>query len=242
MTYRMTGVLPFYPRFSIDETPIFDTSVDFLAVDVFNRLLSSDDAVMRLSDAFMAVAKYDAALSILRKVGDSSRDATFYQKQGYCCVNCHEYESAIESFNNAHGLNPKNKWTLRQLALCYRAVGKPSEAARCYAKLSELMPENAKIARRLAECQEECSDYSEAAKALYKVIFYDEGSAEARVALSRCLLRLGDVGGQGRELFVRGRAADIREAEAVAPFDELDAGRCERADGRDGAHVKSALP
>lgn len=185
-----------YPH--VETTPIFDTSVDFLAVDVFNRLLSSDDAVMRLSDAFMAVAKYDAALSILRKVGDSSRDATFYQKQGYCCVNCHEYESAIESFNNAHGLNPKNKWTLRQLALCYRAVGKPSEAARCYAKLSELMPENAKIARRLAECQEECSDYSEAAKALYKVIFYDEGSAEARVALSRCLLHLGDVEKAGR--------------------------------------------
>lgn len=152
----------------------------------FSTLLNDTSFVTRMADFTFRDNLYNIACPLFERIPSESRDASIWQKIGYCYERNHNIEKAIEYYACAHDMNSSDTWTLRRLATCLRSQGKYKEALHYYDSLANLYPENAYIAFRQGECHLHLQQYDEAFKGFYKADYLDDQSENTMRALAWC--------------------------------------------------------
>lgn len=117
-----------------------------------------------------------------------SRDATLWQKYGYCHQRNGTYAEALHAFRMADLLKPDHFWTLHHIAQCQRALGQHTEALESYRHLAAMKPDVPRFAYRQAECLIQLARYDEAIPLLYRLAYDTPDDLRTLRALVRSLL------------------------------------------------------
>lgn len=117
-----------------------------------------------------------------------SRDATLWQKYGFCHQRNGTYAEALHAFRMADLLKPDHFWTLHHIAQCQRALGQTAEALESYRHLAAMKPDVPRFAFRQAECLIQLTRYEEALPLLYRLAYDTPDDLRTLRALVRSLL------------------------------------------------------
>lgn len=120
-------------------------------------------------------------------------DAQFYQKKGYALQKTDDLQGAVDSYLKAEMLDGRSDWTLRRLARCLMALGRPAEALERLEVLASRHSDQAATALNIGRCLVELGRYDEAIAAYYKAEYLDEKSGKALRPLAWCLLLTGQL-------------------------------------------------
>ena len=154
----------------------------------FDQLLKNRNWVNRMADFTFKDKSYKIALSLYESIPTEERDASIWQKIGFCYEQNHDIEQAVVPYTWANDLKPSDTWTLRRLATCQRLQGHYEKALLHYNQLAQIYPEDPNIAFRQGECHLHLSQYDEAFKGFFKADYLDENSGKTMRALAWCSL------------------------------------------------------
>ena len=110
---------------------------------------ANEDTVMLkygLSQAYLAAAEYDKAAEVLQEVISYYPTKTILKTDlGVIYYKSGRYKDGLELLLAARRLNPKDAYTIYNLALTYEKAGRPTEAVKFYKELILLAPDFTKV-------------------------------------------------------------------------------------------------
>jgi tetratricopeptide (TPR) repeat protein len=121
-------------------------------IDIYKKLLSVNSRNIKvlslLGDLLFQKGELEQALRYYKKIVEiepaSERAHTAFVNIGIVLDEAQRFDEAIEAYNNALTINPKDDVALYNLGIAYKHAGKPDEALRAWKKSSELNPDNEK--------------------------------------------------------------------------------------------------
>ncbi len=193
--YRFFQVYPYHPQFpnpfKADE-PAFTPT----ATSLFSPLLEKHEQIATLADFFMRKGIYKEAIELfeltLPKLKENEELSEVWQKIGFCEQKQGNHEDAFKSYKMAYDLNSQSLWTLKHLAHAALLAGWPGEAEDYYNMLLENDPDNLHYLKRKAVCLMKENIFNQAIPVLYKVLYFEEDSAENKNNLAWCHLQEGN--------------------------------------------------
>lgn len=172
----------------------FTIDVNFLHNRVLEKVVSDEDSLLAIAEAIYKVDGYADALVYLQKLDLlGCRDASVYQREGYCCQVLHRYEDAVNAYLKADLIKPGEMWTYRQLGYCYRHLRDYSKALDIYLKIEESNPDNKFVLLRTGECLLQEKRYNEAQQRFFKVEYNEPKYLPALRAIAWCAFLSGDL-------------------------------------------------
>lgn len=121
----------------------FSTRLNLIDVPFVSDALSDTKSLRLIAEFYFSMQCYTDALSTFGKVlKQDSPTASDYQKTGYCHEQLKQYVLATADYEKVELLKPNDVWTLKHLALCYRAVKtrrKPSPTTNARKRCSPTM-------------------------------------------------------------------------------------------------------
>lgn len=209
----------------------FVTSLNLATVPLLSDIFDNVEHLSMIAEFYFQRGYYDDALALFAKLTTMSMPtASIYQKMGYARQRQGDMEGALDCYRQADLLGPDDLWTLRRLASCYRALGKPSDALDCYTRIASRNPDDLNIALHMGHCYLELGKYSDAIKQYFKVEFLDKDSTRALRPIAWCSFLAGDYE-RARDYF------DRIPADTLTAGDHLNRGHLEMATG----HYRKAL-
>ncbi len=110
-----------------------------------------------------------------------------YQKRGFCMQQEMKYTEAIDMYQRADLLNPKQRWVLKNMAYCYRQLGEYEKALHCYGQLKALSSEDSlPLSMQIGMCLLNMGKLNEAMNAFFEAEFMDEQSSRPWRAIAWC--------------------------------------------------------
>lgn len=172
----------------------FTTDVNFLHNPVLSKIIADEDSLVAIAESIYKVDSYDDALVYLQRLEKlGSKDASVYQREGYCYQVLHKYQEAVESYLKADLIKPGEMWTYRQLGYCYRHLRDYNKALDIYLKIEESDPDNKFVLLRTGECLLQEKRYSEAQQRFFKVEYNEPKYLPALRAIAWCAFLSGDL-------------------------------------------------
>ena len=127
----------------------FSTRLNLIDVPFVSDALSDTKSLRLIAEFYFSMQCYTDALSTFDKVlKQDSPTASDYQKTGYCHEQLKQYVLATADYEKVELLKPKDVWTLKHLALCYRAVNDTEKAIANYKRAETLQPDNVALANK----------------------------------------------------------------------------------------------
>ena len=172
---------PFSPRLTqIDVPYVSDAHTDTKSL----RLIA---------EFYFSMQCYTDALSTFGKVlKQDSPTASDYQKTGYCHEQLKQYVLATADYEKVELLKPNDVWTLKHLALCYRAVNDTEKAIANYKRAEALQPDNVALANNIANCLLEGGRIEEALKYFFKVDYLASKGERTMRPIAWCSFLIGN--------------------------------------------------
>ena len=131
----------------------FSTRLNLIDVPFVSDALSDTKSLRLIAEFYFSMQCYTDALSTFGKVlKQDSPTASDYQKTGYCHEQLKQYVLATADYEKVELLKPNDVWTLKHLALCYRAVNDTEKAIANYKRAETLQPDNVALANNIANC------------------------------------------------------------------------------------------
>ena len=122
----------------------FSTRLNLIDVPFVSDALSDTKSLRLIAEFYFSMQCYTDALSTFGKVlKQDSPTASDYQKTGYCHEQLKQYVLATADYEKVELLKPNDVWTLKHLALCYRAVNDTEKAIANYKRAETLQPDKA---------------------------------------------------------------------------------------------------
>lgn len=118
-------------------------------------------------------------------------DAETLQKIGYVQILNKEYQMAIKSLETANILNPRNEWTLKNLALCYRKEGDNAKALEFLKEAESISQDSISICYQIGQIYILQERYDDALKYMFKVEYLTKGKTSAQRAIAWCYFMTG---------------------------------------------------
>lgn len=206
-------------RFRNEKDNPFQQNLDLARVPGLTAAMQRNDSLQAFAAYCFAESSWGEALHYFRLLQENERDATTYEKMGYCCSMEKDYELAAECFERANMIRPDSPWTLRQLAKMRTLTGDYDLAMEALHELERLQPEDEDTLLRLGECLLHLGDTAAALEKLYKAD-YLKPEGRARRALAWCFLTTGQTE-QAADYYQRILNADNATAE-----DYYNGGHC----------------
>ena len=121
----------------------FSTRLNLIDVPFVSDALSDTKSLRLIAEFYFSMQCYTDALSTFGKVlKQDSPTASDYQKTGYCHEQLKQYVLATADYEKVELLKPNDVWTLKHLALCYRAVNDTEKAIANYKRAETLFFQN----------------------------------------------------------------------------------------------------
>ncbi|MBR1733054.1 MAG: tetratricopeptide repeat protein, partial [Alloprevotella sp.] len=177
-------------RFRDDRNNPFKRDLELAEVPALTTAMRRKDSLQAFASYCFAESSWSEALHYFRLMQKNERDATTYEKMGYCCSMEKDYDLAAECFELANMMRPDSPWTLRQLAKMRSLTGDYDLAMEALCELERLQPEDEDTLLRLGECHLQLGDATAALEKLYKAD-YLKPEGRARRALAWFFLTTG---------------------------------------------------
>lgn len=146
-----------------------------------------------IAEFYFSMQCYTDALSTFGKVlKQDSPTASDYQKTGYCHEQLKQYVLATADYEKVELLKPNDVWTLKHLALCYRAVNDTEKAIANYKRAEALQPDNVALANNIANCLLEGGRIEEALKYFFKVDYLASKGERTMRPIAWCSFLIGN--------------------------------------------------
>ncbi|MGL4370832.1 MAG: tetratricopeptide repeat protein, partial [Spirochaetota bacterium] len=139
-------------------------------IEIYQKLLKvntrNTKVLSLLGDLLFQKGELEQALRYYRKIVDiepaSERARTAYINMGIVLDEAQRFEEAVEAYNSALTINPKDDTALYNLGIAYKHAGKPEEALRSWKKATELNPDSEKPLIARADLLYERGQYDDA--------------------------------------------------------------------------------
>lgn len=191
--YRFYYSFPYHVQFSNPFAKLKEKAVTPLS-NACLGLYTNNAEMERYADFLMRKEFYDAALSLFSHINPNEvepKNASVWQKIGFCHQKLKHNDLAIHAYNIADILKPDSKWTLTHLASLAMSEGMHDEAVKYYNNLLEIEPENKKYLIGLAKALTDSNKNGEAIQILYKLIYLEKASTKEKLLLAWCLILEG---------------------------------------------------
>lgn len=177
----------------------FVVDVNFLHNAILKKVVADEDSLLAIAGAVYKADSYEDALIYLQELEKSGcRDASVYQREGYCYQVLHKYKEAVNAYLKADLIKPGEMWTYRQLGYCYRHLRNYGEALKIYLKIEEADPDNKFVLLRTGECLLQEKRYNEARQRFFKVEYNEPRYLPALRAIAWCAFLSGDLERAGK--------------------------------------------
>lgn len=156
----------------------FTNSLNMTEVPFISKMLSDTENLKIIAEFYFKQEFYTDAIILFSRIaeeGDVAAD--IYQKLGFCFEHNKDYAKAIESYEKAELTKSDDIWTLKHIAACHRACGKPESAISYYKRAEELRPQNTALANTIGNCFIEAGEIKEALRYYFKA-YYIAGSSQ----------------------------------------------------------------
>lgn len=181
-----------YPRKREFYDP-FKDDIDFLALPVIGNILDRQENLKLLAEFYFRNGYYEKSIEFFNKIiPDDAEAPLLYQKKGFAHQSIGDWSGALEEYLLAELHSPDSKWLLKKIAVCYRHLGDPDNAARYYERALELDADNIALTLGLANSTLDAGNVELALKQFYKVDFLEESSLRAWRAIAWCEFLLGN--------------------------------------------------
>lgn len=117
--------------------------------------------------------------------------AVEYTKKAKAYFDEGKYQEAIEFYQKANQIIPRNIYNLANMGFAYEALGKYEEAIKCYETLEEVSPNNYKIKLKLGENYSELGRYDEAVSYYKRALSLNPEDRQAYVNLGYSCCKKG---------------------------------------------------
>ena len=171
----------------------FSTRLNLIDVPFVSDALSDTKSLRLIAEFYFSMQCYTDALSTFSKVlKQDSPTASDYQKTGYCHEQLKQYVLATADYEKVELLKPNDVWTLKHLALCYRAVNDTEKAIANYKRAEALQPDNVALANNIANCLLEGGRIEEALKYFFKVDYLASKGERTMRPIAWCSFLIGN--------------------------------------------------
>lgn len=171
----------------------FSTRLNLIDVPFVSDALSDTKSLRLIAEFYFSMQCYTDALSTFGKVlKQDSPTASDYQKTGYCHEQLKQYVLATADYEKVELLKPNDVWTLKHLALCYRAVNDTEKAIANYKRAEALQPDNVALANNIANCLLEGGRIEEALKYFFKVDYLASKGERTMRPIAWCSFLIGN--------------------------------------------------
>ena len=171
----------------------FSTRLNLIDVPFVSDALSDTKSLRLIAQFYFSMQCYTDALSTFGKVlKQDSPTASDYQKTGYCHEQLKQYVLATADYEKVELLKPNDVWTLKHLALCYRAVNDTEKAIANYKRAETLQPDNVALANNIANCLLEGGRIEEALKYFFKVDYLASKGERTMRPIAWCSFLIGN--------------------------------------------------
>jgi len=171
----------------------FSTRLNLIDVPFVSDALSDTKSLRLIAEFYFSMQCYTDALSTFGKVlKQDSPTASDYQKTGYCHEQLKQYVLATADYEKVELLKPNDVWTLKHLALCYRAVNDTKKAIANYKRAEALQPDNVALANNIANCLLEGGRIEEALKYFFKVDYLASKGERTMRPIAWCSFLIGN--------------------------------------------------
>ena len=171
----------------------FSTRLNLIDVPFVSDALSDTKSLRLIAEFYFSMQCYTDALSTFGKVlKQDSPTASDYQKTGYCHEQLKQYVLATADYEKVELLKPNDVWTLKHLALCYRAVNDTEKAIANYKRAETLQPDNVALANNIANCLLEGGRIEEALKYFFKVDYLASKGERTMRPIAWCSFLIGN--------------------------------------------------
>lgn len=171
----------------------FSTRLNLIDVPFVSDALSDTKSLRLIAEFYFSMQCYTDALSTFGKVlKQDSPTASDYQKTGYCHEQLKQYVLATADYEKVELLKPNDVWTLKHLALCYRAVNDSEKAIANYKRAETLQPDNVALANNIANCLLEGGRIEEALKYFFKVDYLASKGERTMRPIAWCSFLIGN--------------------------------------------------
>lgn len=189
--YRFFKLSPRHGEFP----DIFTTKLSFYQSVVLKDALYNADTLCMVAEIHLRNKQYQAAAEILDEVikSFSGVNADYLQKCAFAHQCAGEYAQAVSYYTKYMLATDEDVWTLRQLALCHRALKQPSEAIACLHKALAAEPDNLGLTLLLGHCLLDMDEPAEALKQYFKVDYLEPGKQSAWRPIAWCSMITGNL-------------------------------------------------
>lgn len=171
----------------------FSTRLNLIDVPFVSDALSDTKSLRLIAEFYFSMQCYTDALSTFGKVlKQDSPTASDYQKTGYCHEQLKQYVLATADYEKVELLKPNDVWTLKHLALCYRAINDTEKAIANYKRAETLQPDNVALANNIANCLLEGGRIEEALKYFFKVDYLASKGERTMRPIAWCSFLIGN--------------------------------------------------
>ena len=171
----------------------FSTRLNLIDVPFVSDALSDTKSLRLIAEFYFSMQCYTDALSTFGKVlKQDSPTASDYQKTGYCHEQLKQYVLATADYDKVELLKPNDVWTLKHLALCYRAVNDTEKAIANYKRAETLQPDNVALANNIANCLLEGGRIEQALKYFFKVDYLASKGERTMRPIAWCSFLIGN--------------------------------------------------
>lgn len=171
----------------------FSTRLNLIDVPFVSDALSDTKSLRLIAEFYFSMQCYTDALSTFGKVlKQDSPTASDYQKTGYCHEQLKQYVLATADYEKVELLKPNDVWTLKHLALCYRAVNDTEKAIANYKRAEALQPDNVALANNIANCLLEGGRIEKALKYFFKVDYLASKGERTMRPIAWCSFLIGN--------------------------------------------------
>lgn len=171
----------------------FSTRLNLIDVPFVSDALSDTKSLRLIAEFYFSMQCYTDALSTFGKVlKQDTPTAADYQKTGYCHEQLKQYVLAAADYEKVELLKPNDVWTLKHLALCYRAVNNTDKAIANYKRAEALQPDNVALANNIANCLLEGGRIEEALKYFFKVDYLASKDERTMRPIAWCSFLIGN--------------------------------------------------
>ena len=158
-------------------------------IPVVKENLREPETLSLVAEFYFKRKYYSEAYNAFSLVAENARpSAALFQKMGYSKQQMGDTNGAINLYEQAELLNAESQWTIRNLAACYKTLGRFEDALKYYQRLETLRPDDVSVALNIGHCYLALDNIKEALHNYYKAEFLDEQSTRAWRPVAWCLM------------------------------------------------------
>lgn len=157
---------------------------------------SDMETLTTLAEFYFKIGLYVSSRSVFERLDVMAPPEPLrYQKLGFCCERCGDYQTAARYYEQADLLDGRNLWNLRRFGSVLRRLGRTDDAIAIYRRIDSIVPDDFACALSLGNLYSAVGRYKDAIDCFHKAEFLDEQSSKPLRPLAWALFLEGDLDG-----------------------------------------------